>query len=537
MSHETHLPVVIAGAGPTGLVLACELRRRGIDCLVLERDPGLFRGARGKGLQPRSLEILEDVGILDRVLALGGEYPSLRIHVPAGLMDRRLDELHDPTPDMPYPNIWMLPQWRTGELLAGRLGELGGRIEFGTTVTGFEQDADRVIVSLADRGGASRQLTAQYLIGADGGRSTVRHLLGVGFEGETRETERMFVADVRVEGLDRDYWHVWPDAEGRGQALALCPLPNTDVFQLFAPVTDDAATDVDPETLRQLVAGIAGLRLTDVVWSSLFRANIRMVSRYRVGRVLLAGDAAHVHSPAGGQGLNTGMQDAYNLGWKLAAVLSGADEVLIDSYEAERLPVAADVLGISTQLHQKTIDRDEDAMRRDNPALQQLFLNYRGGPLTEELRSAPGRVSAGDRAPDAPARSADGAPLRLFDLFRGPHSTLLTFGVDQERIDLLNKAFGDRLRIHPVCDRDGVAPERVIDADGHAHRAYGIDPAGTSATLILVRPDGYVGLALEMSDRPDDALAAVNGYLDRIAPPSDDSAERKRGMLAQESSD
>jgi len=523
MPHETHLPVVIAGAGPTGLVLACELRRRGIECLVVERDPMLFQGARGKGLQPRSLEMLEDVGILDQVLALGGQYPSLRIHLPGQFMDRRLDELHDPRPDMPFPNVWMLPQWRTGELLADHLEKLGGRIEFGTTVTAFEQDADQVRVTLTDSAGTLRRLTAQYLVGADGGRSIVRHLLGVGFEGETRETERMFVADVRVEGLDRGYWHIWPDAEGRGQALALCPMPSSDVFQLFAPVTDDAVTDVDPEALRQLLVAIAGLRLTDVLWSSLFRANIRMVSQYRVGRVLLAGDAAHVHSPAGGQGLNTGMQDAYNLGWKLAAVLSGADEALIDSYEAERLPVAADVLGISTRLHQKSVDRDEEAMRRDDPALQQLSLSYRGGPLAEELRSAPGRLRAGDRAPDAPCGSADGAPLRLFDLFRGPHSTLLAFGADQDLNDGLNKAFGDRLRIHPIGDLDSAAPGSVIDADGHARQAYGIEQAGTTPTLILVRPDGYVGLALEASDGPDEAVAAVGRYLDRIAPPAADA--------------
>ena len=129
MAPETHLPVLIAGAGPTGLLLAVELRRRGIDCLVVERDPQLFQGARGKGLQPRSLEILEDVGILDQVLELGADYPSLRIHLPNRFLDRRMAEMSDPTPDRPYPNGWMLPQWRTGELLAARLEELGGRID------------------------------------------------------------------------------------------------------------------------------------------------------------------------------------------------------------------------------------------------------------------------------------------------------------------------------------------------------------------------------------------------------------------------
>ena len=208
-------------------------------------------------------------------------------------------------------------------------------------------------------------------------------------------------------------------------------------------------------------------------WRSEFRANIRMVSRYRVGNVFLAGDAAHVHSPAGGQGLNTGIQDAYNLGWKLAT----GDDTLLDSYEAERLPVAAAVLGISTRLHRRHVEQAEDAMRRDDPVLRQLSLSYRDGPLARERRADPGGVRAGDRAPDGGA----------FDLIRGPHATLLAFDWPGD----LPPATADL----PVHRLDDPAARAVWDV--------------REPTLFLIRPDNYVGCATT-------DLADVTAYLKLI---------------------
>jgi hypothetical protein len=230
-----------------------------------------------------------------------------------------------------------------------------------------------------------------------------------------------------------------------------------------------------------------------------------MVDRYRVGRAFLAGDAAHVHSPAGGQGLNTGVQDAYNLGWKLAAALATGDDAVLDTYEAERLPVAAQVLGVSSRLHAKYRDGDEDAMRRDDPVLRQLDLGYRGGPLADERRRAPGLVRAGDRAPDAPGRTVDGRPLRIFDVLRGPRWTLL--------------AFGDPAAVPPGLDACHVVTEAraakapagaFVDTDGHAFRAYDIDPDAPGAVLLRIRPDGYIGAA---SDADAPGLEVQEGHL------------------------
>ncbi|GIF21151.1 3-(3-hydroxyphenyl)propionate hydroxylase [Paractinoplanes tereljensis] len=437
---------MIAGAGPTGLTLARELQRRGVPFRIVEKETTPFTGSRGKGLQPRTQEILDDLGLITDFRKYGGDYPELLIHLPGGAsMRQRMDELHDPTPQVPYPNLLMVPQWRTSSLLAD-----GVPIEYGTGLTSFTQDEAGVHVTL-DTG---ETVTCRYLVGADGGRSTVRQQLGVPFEGETHETERLLIADVRIDGLDRDNWHIWPGADARSFRLGLCPLPGTDDFQLTAPPTDQSVED--------LVASVdPSLTVTHIGWTSHFRANIRMVARYRVGNVFLAGDAAHVHSPAGGQGLNTGIQDAWNLGWKLAV----GDDQLLQTYETERLPVAAGVLGISTRLHQRHVDGEDDAMRRDDPVLRQLSLTYRGGPLAAEHRATPGPVRAGDRAPDG--LLPDGR--RVFDLLRGPHATLLAFGWD-----------GD-LPFDPA--------HRISDPE--TIKAYAV----REPTLFLVRPDGYLGCA------------------------------------------
>jgi 2-polyprenyl-6-methoxyphenol hydroxylase-like FAD-dependent oxidoreductase len=450
---------VIVGAGPAGLTLARELQVRGAPFRLLEKDPTLMRGARGKGIQPRTQEVLDDLGLITKFQAFGGPYPELLIHLPDGsTTTQRMAEPAEPAPSVPYPNPLMVPQWRTAELLAE-----GVPIEFGAGVTGLTQDEHGVHLTL----GNGERITARHVVGADGGRSVVRRSLGVGFEGSTREDEQMFIADVRVAGLDRDNWHIWLDADGRSVRVALCPMAGTDTFQLTTPHMDTPLEELlDPS-----------IKIIEVGWTSRFRANIRMASRFRVGNVFLVGDAAHVHSPAGGQGLNTSIQDAYNLGWKLAT----GDDALLETYEAERLPVAADMLGITTALHQRGVDRADDAMKRDDPVLRQLSLSYRGGPLAREHRPAPGAVQAGDRAPDAPLAAGG----RIFDLLRGPHATLLAFDWPG--------------------DLPAGVPAHHVD---EARDIYDVQ----EPTLFLVRPDNYIGCVT--SD-----VADVAAYLKLIGQP------------------
>ncbi|MER5727297.1 FAD-dependent monooxygenase [Streptomyces sp. NPDC002138] len=461
--------VLVVGAGPTGLALALDLTRRGVRALLIERADTLFPGSRGKGLQPRTLEVLDDLGVGPAVVAASATAPLGRIWQdarPVGERDMLGDaDVGGPTDTEPYPRARLLPQWRTQQILFERLTGLGGRVVFGAELTGLDQDAVGVSAHLAD----GSTLHAPYLVAADGGRSAVRKALGIamtGLTGETVTPAPMVVADVRLRpgALDRDHWHVFP-GEGGGFA-ALCPLPGTDDYQVVAR-TDD----LDIPAVVAAATHLAARDVTEVRWASDFRPRAAMADRFRAGRVLLAGDAAHVHSPAGGQGLNTSVQDAYNLGWKLGQVLRhGADPALLDTYEQERQPVAAHMLGLSTRIHRGEEER--------GAATRQLGLGYRGGPLSE---GSAGALEAGDRAPDGPL--PDGR--RLFDLFRGPHFTLLAIGTDAE--------------LPPI------GAEFV-----HVHRIDAYAPYGKG--IFLVRPDGYVGWAGE-------GARGLAGYLARFGGP------------------
>lgn len=465
--------VLVAGAGPVGLALACDLARRGVRTRIVEQGEGLFPGSRGKGLQPRTLELLDGLGLGEALRRECGPYPQMlpwRDGQPGEPFD--LAERARPDPGEPYGDGLMLPQWRTQELLLERLRQLGGGVEFGTRLTGLVQDEDGVTVHLAGPDGIGTSARALFVVGADGGRSTVRAAPGVPMSGEPVDERPGLVADVRLAGLDRGHWHIWPHAEGGG--LALCPLHGTGLFQLAAQFTRDAPEPgTSPEEVRALVAARSHLSAEDVLevrWASVYRPKTALADRFREGRVLLAGDAAHVHPPAGGQGLNTGVQDAFNLGWKLAQVLRhGAGDALLDSYEAERRPVAAEVLGLSTRIHQGRQQRGRET--------RQLDLGYRESPVVHELRAAPdGTLRAGDRAPDALVTAAkegrQAAETRLFDAFRGPHWTLL--------------AFGDALL--PPSAPAQVHAYRIRDAEPHAEKAYG-------SGLFLIRPDGHIGAA------------------------------------------
>jgi len=393
--------VLIAGAGPTGLTLAIDLLRRGISCRLIEAAEAPFTGSRGKGIQPRTLEVFDDLGIIEPILAAGGLYPRLRIHLgPLSMRAGSLGSPKQPTASTPYPNLWMVPQSRTEAILRERFHALGGRVEFNTAVVSFRQDQDGVNILLSN----GETVQVDFLVGCDGGHSTVRKILGLRLEGETIDEKALLVADVEIDGLDRRDWHLWPFT--KGGVIGLCPLPNTPLFQLTAKA-ETMGTSVE-DVVRQAT----GQRISRVAWQSIYQPAVRMVNRYRVGRVFLAGDAAHVHPPAGGQGLNTGVQDAYNLGWKLGHVMRGGPDSLLDSYESERLPVAAAVLGLSKYLHQKR------SLKR-GALTDQLALHYRDSSLSSG--KALGNLHPGDRMPDIPL--ADDS--RLFQHMRGAHATEL----------------------------------------------------------------------------------------------------------------
>jgi 2-polyprenyl-6-methoxyphenol hydroxylase-like FAD-dependent oxidoreductase len=505
--------VLIVGAGPAGLVLACDLARRGVRFRIVEANPAPpdhRSGSRGKGIQPRTLEVYDDLGIIEQVHQAGGAYsPAMAWDGPRQIGPAKFHriEARAPTPDVPYPSMWMLLQPRALEVLRTRLAGLGGRVEFGTRLASFTQDAEGVMAILEHADGKQETVRARYLAGCDGARGAVRAGCGVEFVSETIDPHPMITADVVVEGgLDRDHWHMWDNA--KGGALWLGPLVHTNAFQLYAKFEDEEP-DLSFEALRKLVRDRTGhpdLNVTEVLYASHFGSRSGLARHFQNGRVFLVGDAAHVHPPAGGQGMNTAVQDAYNLGWKLGQVLRhNAPAVLLDSYEEERLPVAAHLLEFVVQMHKDWLGKAKDKEEPRKGEHMQLSLNYRSGPLSLDERGAVGEgvTRAGDRAPDAQLTDGAGAVVRLFDVFRGPHFTLLTLGAAAPPV--LNGKFRDAVRCCRIVAPGSPAIDgsALIDVAGQAHRIYG-------GGAILVRPDGYLGYA-----GPADSTG-LHAYLDRF---------------------
>lgn len=334
------IDVIVAGGGPTGLMLAGELRLHGVHVVVLERLTEPTRQSRGRGLHARSVEMMDQRGLLDRFLAvsekfqIGGFFGGIHKPWPDGL-------------DTAHPYGLTVPQPVTERLLGEHALELGAEIRGGCEVVGLSQDEEGVSVELAD----GTYLRSRYLVGCDGGRSTVRRLLGVGFPGEPAKVETL-LGDMELTEDPATVAAVV--AEVRKTQLRFGAIPDVDgnegVYRIVVPaegVSEDRASAPTLEEFKQQLRAFAGTDLGahSPRWLSRFGDATRQAERYRVGRVLLAGDAAHIHPPTGGQGLNLGVQDAFNLGWKLAAEVDGwAPEGLLDSYHAERHPVGAAVL-------------------------------------------------------------------------------------------------------------------------------------------------------------------------------------------------
>lgn len=373
------------------------------------------------------------------------------------------------------------------------MAEFGRVVEFGSELIGFEHDHTGISARVVSQHGEER-IQARYLVAADGGRSFIRHALNIGFPGKTLGV-RAIVADVALTGLARSAWHSF-NSGSMETMIGLCPLGGTDLFQLQAPVPLEGDVDLSAGGLTAMVVERTGrkdIRIESVAWASAYNMNARLADRYRVGCVLLVGDAAHIHPPTGGQGLNTSVQDSYNLGWKLSAVVGGGSDALLDTYEDERRSIAAGVLGLSTKL----LDAAKRGDAHRGRELHQLDIGYPASSLALQKPARESGLRAGDRAPDAPIRGGAGQWRRLFELFAGPHWTLLGYEVDRDRVrpraGLRILTFGSQ--------------GELLDERGHLKEAYGVAPGD----WVLVRPDGYIGAMVASHELP-----ALQSYLDRL---------------------
>ncbi|MET4613155.1 2-polyprenyl-6-methoxyphenol hydroxylase-like FAD-dependent oxidoreductase [Rhodococcus sp. PvR044] len=511
--------VLIVGAGPVGLTLAVELRRRGIDVIVVDRLTERAPYAKAVGIQPRTVEVWDAMGVVRPALDAATTMRGQLVYV-NGAEVAQLD-LTLPT-EIPY-GFLALPQCETERVLAEALEGLGGQITRGTELTGFEQDPAGVHATVRD-GFGEFTVESQYLVGCDGAHSLVRKGSGISFEGGAFAEEYM-LADVEVDWTMPAGYGVraMHQTDGVTDDLLVCiPLPGHKRYRISMLVPDELATA--PPDSGEVAHGLEGgrrpeLRHVQAVldrlspqpttasslrWSSVFRISHRLAGRYSIGRVFLAGDAAHIHPPTGAQGMNTGVQDAYNLGWKLALAVTGsAAPLLLDSYHEERHPVGEEVVGRTVKSSREGIGADMTDPAEAIVREAQLLVGYPTSPL---VGAGSGTVDAlprpGDRAPDAAGLRQDSVAftVRLHELFRHPGHTLLLWASDARDAETqralaaeVTDRFGLAVRSHVIVARDVELPtvSGIIlrDADGRFAAGYG---AG-DRTGFLVRPDGYVG--------------------------------------------
>lgn len=506
--------MLVAGAGPVGLTAAIELTRRGVDCRVVDPllEPPHY--AKAVGVQPRTLEVFDSMGVLNRILDAAIPMRGQIVYVNGERVAQMELSLPD---DVPFGFI-AIPQYATEAVLRDELARRGVRIERGVGLTDVDQDAGGVTATLSD----GRTVRAQFVVGADGAHSTVRKALRLTFEGGAF-TEQYMLGDVEVDwSMPRGYGiRAMHQTDGVTDDLLVCiPLPGRNRYRMSMLVPDDLATTpaegvehglegARPPELHHIQAVLDRLSPEPTIarelrWSSVFRISHRIVDSYGRGRVFVAGDAAHIHPPTGAQGMNTGVQDAHNLAWKLALAVGGqATPALLDSYDAERRPVGEEVVGRTVRSARHGIGADSDdpafVIRRE----AQLLIDYAGSPVVS--------AGAGRRADDATGltRDAVAGRLRLFSLLGPEHTLLLYAGAHRGRDDVeaferaadaAVRAAQGRMSVYLIAAPDADVAETVLpvirDSDRMFARAYG----DAERAAFVVRPDGYLAFAVTDGD-------------------------------------
>jgi 2-polyprenyl-6-methoxyphenol hydroxylase-like FAD-dependent oxidoreductase len=529
--------VLVVGAGPTGLALAAQLEALGATVRIVDRQLDRVHESRALVVLPRTLEVLRGLGVSEKLVERGNDAVQLEMHFGGKLVRTRLFDIG--LEDTAYPFLLFISQAETEAVLNEHLTARGVHVERGAELVALAAEEQHVDCTLRHQDGTTEQLRVGYLVGCDGAHSSVRRLAGIPFEGGSYP-QTFALADLEVEGaLERDAAHSFIGAAGM---LFFFPLGRPATWRMGGmrpSLPGITGREEPPEPsladLQAIADAFTGgaLRLGDPVWCTYFRLHHRQAVGYYAGRVFLAGDAAHVHSPAGAQGMNTGIQDAWNLGWKLALVDRGvADQALLDSYQPERWPIGRFVLRftdratriatadtpivrlIRTQLAPRLVPivlRLSRLRAFGFRTLSQLRINYRGSPAVEEgppaLRRGP---RAGDRLPDAHIVE-HGRERWLQEALATPTYHLLLCGPaagwNNHQVGRVTEQFAGLVRVHRLA-REAAAGV-LHDARGEAFARLGVD----HAAHYLVRPDGHIGYRSGTTD-----LRGVERHLARWLP-------------------
>ncbi|KAF8216600.1 FAD binding domain-containing protein [Mycena galopus ATCC 62051] len=526
--------ILIAGAGPSGLILALALLRNGIGVRIIEKSPTPAKGQRGHGIMPRTQELFWALGVLDDIKKNSmAAFPARIYALPEGIVPLKTFNMTpplDPTPAFPLVDIISIGQNHLEAILRAALHKYSCTVEFGTQLAAFTHDADGVDATIIKQNGQEETKRYDFLVGADGAKGVVRKQLGLTFVGESRPSVEFVLGDLVVEGIDQNHWHMW--GEPKADSVFLRPTRSPGLFALSLtlcrPSVDYEALTKDRQALQEAITSVTGradIRVAEVVCMARWSPNIRMVDKFSVGRCFLVGDAGHCHSITGGQGLNSSVQDSFNLGWKLAFVLQGlAPQTLLNSYNDERLPVITEMIDKTTTLLNQTvsasaIDGDTARWNRGGPLLM-LGINYRWSPIVvdeqdtgEEVKvpkdtygSESHGLKAGDRAPDAPElRDIHGGQpsVHLFDVFDVWRHTVLIFSASPERwntvLAVLSRYSSASVRsavivASGVPGADIESPHIVLeDMQGHAYSNYRFKGG---CDVAIVRPDGILGAVI-----------------------------------------
>ncbi len=508
--------VIIAGAGPTGLSLACQLTRYGIDFVVVEKNEGITPFSKALGVHARTLEIYEQLGLAQKAVAQGIIAGKVRM-LESGKIVGEVDLSNFGQGLSSYPFMLVLEQSQNERLLYEYLQSQGGEVRWKNELESFSQDARGVTAQVRNSSGETQIIEGKYLAGCDGPRSSIRHQLGLSFEGST--FERLFyVADVRIDWkYSHDALHVCIAEHG---VVAFFPMPGEKRWRIVGAFPEGHEKEEGEVLYEEIEARIKEeaqleLDITRVDWFSTYKVHTRHVEKFSSGRCFLAGDSAHIHTPAGGQGMNTGIQDAYNLAWKLALVLKGAArERILDSYNEERLPNARRLLQTTDRMFNLAAGTDWlvnlirttifppmakfilsiDAVKKKFfPLISQIGITYRESSLSMHDGDRDFEVRAGDRLPYFLIYGKS-----IYDKLRAPKFHLLTFSDGASVAD-----DSHRMLLGEVGDKyAGLIDQQFIPLEPQIAETFGTG----KPFQIFLRPDNYIAY-ISLGSSPDRLVA------------------------------